>query len=207
MKIIGPIIALALSITAASAQVSIAWDDNNAPEAFVTLYRVYVVGPSSNSLYRSIGIPQVHPYPYSATTGITTAEAGKVMGVVAVNSGGLESEPPMATVKIPPLPIAPTEVGLSFNFKALTMEILWTNPNPAEAVISGYRLYQKNDTKWDKILEITNATTRATIPIPTGTKTFSVSSVNLWGESPMSAPAEVPVLILPVSNLRVITTK
>jgi hypothetical protein len=82
--------------------------------------------------------------------------------------------------------------------------LVWNDPNPADADVAGYRVYQQTNAALPFIyVGSTNVTNFVVKGLAPGKYYWYVTCSNFWGESLQSNQAHTPAAVVGVTNLTV----
>lgn len=185
------LVSLVAGLSSFSATVQLMWDANAASEK-VEGYVVYqtaptslVIGTTKNTFFpiNPSSTPVSYAVAASNTVGTSALSAAITPPVAATAPSGLTFAPPTR------------------NPQSLDVVLSWTASPTAEAV-SGYNVYKLVTGAWVLVGSSTTPTFTAT-GLAMSSHTFSVRSVNLWGESPASTSVTTPPIPSTPSGLKI----
>jgi hypothetical protein len=201
------LLTIAATANAALEGLTIAWTDVNAASAQVKRYVVYDISTEPREVFQILDMPKLMDEPRDVQLVLDKSAAGKTLTVTAMNDLGLESDPASPPVTIPTLAVPPDSVRLSFDFDNRLMEITWEDPNVPTAEVQEFVVYRQSDETWEAISRVPATANRLAISIPQGKETYAVAAYSPWGETVRSISVSTPTLLVPVTNLRLITVQ
>jgi hypothetical protein len=211
MKSIFATVLLGFAITANAAigGLTLAWTDTNSASAQVNRYIVYDITSDPRQVFKILDMPKPLDDPRDVQLPLDQTAAGKILTVTVMNELGLESDHAYPPVITPTIAVPPINVRLSFDFVNRVMEIIWDDQNLEAAQISEFVVYRQNAATlaWESVGRVPATRDRLAVPTPSGKETFAVVAVNDWGETDRSVSVVTPTLLVPISNLRLITVR